>query len=226
MLDEVDDDATDDADASAFWPAVGDLMACLFGLFVLFFVWAIAFQVDLTHSLEAARKDRAVAAERAQTLEKALAKTLEESLGERMRGDLKALAGRVTLSNGRIGIGGSVLFEKSSSELQTEGETVLVALGPAIGDYLRGAGHEGEMIMVSGFTDDSPVQAPSRAMKDNWDLSASRALTVVRALVGAGVPRDRIFAAGFGDTHPVASNGDDDGRAKNRRVEIATVPSR
>jgi flagellar motor protein MotB len=70
------------------------------------------------------------------------------------------------------------------------------------------------------------VVNPQKGFKDNWELSAARALTVVRALVAAGVPVDRVFAAGFGETHPVAENTNDDGRAKNRRVEIAPVPRR
>jgi flagellar motor protein MotB len=221
-----DDDARGAHAATAFWPAVADLMACLFGLFVLFFVWAIAFQVELTHSLESEHKDRVVATERAQVLEKQLADTLEQTVEARLASDLKTLAGRVTIEGGKLGIGGAVLFETSSSELQLQGAQLLGALAPALSDYLRGKEHENELIMVSGFTDDSPVKEPSRSMRDNWDLSSSRANTVVRMLVSAGVPRARIFAAGFGDTHPVASNGDEVGRAKNRRVEIGAVPAR
>ncbi|MFI5301773.1 MAG: OmpA family protein [Polyangiales bacterium] len=225
-FDESHEDQGHDALGGALWPAVGDLMACLFGLFVLFFVWAIAFQVELTHSLESAHKDRVVATERAQVLEKQLAETLEQTVEARLASDLKTLAGRITIEGGKLGIGGAVLFETSSAELQVQGAQLLGALAPALADYLRGKGHEKELIMVSGFTDDSPVKEPSRSMKDNWDLSSSRANNVVRMLVSAGVPRDRIFAAGFGDTHPVASNADEVGRAKNRRVEIGSVPAR
>jgi flagellar motor protein MotB len=193
------------------WPAFGDLMSCLFGLFVLFFVWAIAFQVDLTKTLEVQTAKVAVETERADTLEKALA----AALGGKMDG-------RITFVDGRLGIGGAVLFQLASADLQPEGASLLKELAPPLATYLET--HD-EMIMVSGFTDDLPL-VPSAARKDNWDLSASRAVTVVRALVAAGVPRDRIFAAGFGETHPIAPNVSEETRAKNRRVEIAPVPRR
>jgi flagellar motor protein MotB len=186
-------------------------MSCLFGLFVLFFVWAIAFQVDLTKTLEVQTAKAAVETERADTLEKALA----AALGGKMDG-------RITFVDGRLGIGGAVLFQLASADLQPEGASLLKDLAAPLATYLEA--HD-EMIMVSGFTDDLPL-VPSAARKDNWDLSASRAVTVVRALVAAGVPRDRIFAAGFAETHPIAPNVSEETRAKNRRVEIAPVPRR
>ena len=96
-------------------------------------------------------------------------------------------------------------------------------LAKPIAAYIKG--HDGEALMVSGFTDDVAVN-PSKGFRDNWELSTARSMTVVRALIAAGVPADRVFGAGFGDTHPVAPNTNDEGRAKNRRVEIAPVPRR
>ncbi|MDN8132853.1 OmpA family protein, partial [Burkholderia multivorans] len=67
-------------------------------------------------------------------------------------------------------------------------------------------------------------RAGNRMFADNWELSAKRALTVTRALIDEGVPASSVFAAAFGSEQPVSSNADDEGRAKNRRVEIAPVP--
>ena len=67
--------------------------------------------------------------------------------------------------------------------------------------------------MISGFTDDRPITASRQGYKDNWQLSAERALTVTRALVAACVPADAIFAAGFGAGHPVAPNDTSENRA-------------
>ena len=64
----------------------------------------------------------------------------------------------------------------------------------------------------------------NRRFADNWDLSAQRALTVTRALIEEGVPSSAVFAAAFGSEQPVASNADEEGRARNRRVEMAPVP--
>ena len=78
--------------------------------------------------------------------------------------------------------------------------------------------------MISGFTDDLPIQTGNLQFADNWELSAQRALTVTRALVYQGMPSELVFAAAFGAQQPVASNADSTGRSKNRRVEIAPVP--
>ena len=77
----------------------------------------------------------------------------------------------------------------------------------------------------SGFTDNKTVvKGPSQRYEDNLELSAQRALTVTRALITSGMPRSRVFAAAFGAEQPVASNADEQGRALNRRVEMAPVP--
>jgi flagellar motor protein MotB len=75
--------------------------------------------------------------------------------------------------------------------------------------------------MVSGFTDDRQVRDGNRRFADNWELSAQRALTVTRALIEEGIPPGSVFAAAFGSEQAVASNADADGRARNRRVEMA-----
>jgi hypothetical protein len=59
--------------------------------------------------------------------------------------------------------------------------------------------------MVSGFTDDRQVRGGNRQFADNWELSAQRALTVMRALIDDGVPASAVFAAAFGPEQPVAS---------------------
>lgn len=196
------------------WPAFGDLMACLFGIFVLLFVWSVAFHVDLSRDLAVERTAHAAEAEKRLKLEELL----------KNAGGGKGFEGRITLVDGRIGIGGAVLFRSSSADLQPEGAGLLAELAKPLAEYV--ATHEGDAIMVSGFTDNLAVANPAKGFKDNWELSAARSLTVVRALVAAGVPAERVFAAGFGETHPVESNANDDGRAKNRRVEIAPVPRR
>jgi flagellar motor protein MotB len=201
-------DLEDETSMSApVWPAFGDLMACLFGLFVLFFVWMIAFQVDLTRDLDLERAQHAAEAARREALERALAGPLAD--------------GRITLVDGRIGIRGSVLFGLNSAELAPEGSTLLTGLAAPLRAYL--SNHD-ELIMVSGFTDDRAITSSPQGYKDNWELSAQRALTVTRALVSAGVSEEAIFAAGFGASHPVAANNTPDDRAKNRRVEISPIP--
>jgi flagellar motor protein MotB len=189
------------------WAAFSDLMSVLLGAFVLILVAVIGVQLELTTKLDDAVKQRQLEAQRRKTLEDALAGPLA--------------SGRVTLVNGRIGISGSVLFALNSDQLQPEGRDLLKSLAGPLAAYLKS--HD-EILMVSGFADDQQVHAGNLHFADNWELSAQRALTVTRAFIDQGVPASSVFAAAFGSEQPVSSNADANGRAKNRRVEIAPVP--
>ncbi|MYN12570.1 OmpA family protein [Pusillimonas sp. TS35] len=189
------------------WAVFGDLMSVLLGAFVLVLVGVIGIQLELSTRLEKEIEHRQEETQRRVSLEQALARPLAE--------------GRVTLINGRIGISGSVLFALNSDQLQPEGREVLKGLVGPLSEYLR---MHNEILMVSGFTDDQRVHEQNRRFSDNWDLSAQRALTVTRVLIEEGIAPSRVFAAAFGAEQPVASNADEAGRAKNRRVEIAPIP--
>ena len=200
----------DDADSDGalpVWTAFGDLMAGLLGAFVLILVSVLGLQFELSTRLEDEIRQRQAQTQRLQTLEQALAAPLAE--------------GRVTLVDGRIGIRGNVLFALNSDQLQPEGRDLLKSLAAPLAGYLKS---RQEILMVSGFTDDRQVRGGSKAFADNWELSAQRALTVTRTLIEEGVPSSAVFAAAFGSQQAVASNADAEGRAKNRRVEIAPMP--
>jgi flagellar motor protein MotB len=202
-----DDLEVETESTAPIWAAFGDLMSVLLGVFVLILVGVIGVQLQLSHRLDEAVRQRQAEVQRRMTLEQALAVPLA--------------AGRVTLVNGRIGIRGSVLFALNSDQLQPEGLEVLKSLAGPLSGYLKS---RDEILMVSGFTDDQQVHDSNRHFADNWELSAQRALTVTRALIAEGVPASSVFAAAFGSEQPVSSNANDEGRAKNRRVEIAPIP--
>ena len=196
------------AEASApVWAVFGDLMSGLVGAFVLILLCALGAQLELAARLDQEVRQHQVEEQRRQALERALAVPLA--------------GGRVTLDHGRIGINGSVLFAFNSADLQPEGRQLLGSLAGPLAAYLKA---RDEILMVSGFTDDRQVRDGNRQFADNWELSAQRALTVTRALVESGVPASSIFAAAFGAQQPVASNADAEGRARNRRVEMAPTP--
>ena len=189
------------------WAVFGDLMSGLLGAFVLILVGVLVVQMDLVASLESEMAKRRQEEQRRMALEKALA--------------IPLASGRVTLANGRIGISGSVLFAFSSAELRPEGVQLLRSLVHPLRVYTA---ERGEVLMVSGFTDDRGVSGRNQKFEDNLELSAQRALTVTRALIAEGMPPAQVFAAAFGAQQPVASNADEAGRAQNRRVEMAPVP--
>jgi flagellar motor protein MotB len=189
------------------WAIFGDLMAGLVGVFVLLLVWTLGIQLELAQSLESEIEKRQAEEQRRMALEEALADPLA--------------TGRVTLHEGRIGISGSVLFSSNSDQLQTEGRELLRTLVGPLRVYL---GEREQLLMVSGFTDDLPIQKGNSRYVDNWELSAERALTVTRALIEAGMPSSLVFTAAFGDQQPAVPNVNDQSRAQNRRVEMAPVP--
>jgi chemotaxis protein MotB len=78
--------------------------------------------------------------------------------------------------------------------------------------------YSGRQIDVVGHTDSDPIK--KSPWKDNWELSAQRALSVVRYLTERGISKGDIRAVGRGDSQPIASNATASGKAKNRRVEI------
>ncbi|MEW6600757.1 MAG: OmpA family protein [Nitrospirota bacterium] len=80
-------------------------------------------------------------------------------------------------------------------------------------------------VYVEGHTDDIPIKASSeKRYLDNMELSFLRAKAVASILVENGVSADRISVTGYGETRPIAPNESDEGRFKNRRVEIKLVP--
>lgn len=77
-------------------------------------------------------------------------------------------------------------------------------------------------ILVEGHTDSQKYPAGGY---DNWDLSISRAMGVVRQLLRAGVDPSQVAAVGRGETMPIGDNGTADGRAENRRSVVAPDPA-
>jgi len=119
-------------------------------------------------------------------------------------------------------------LEMSSGAFFAVGSAVLSEAGKEI---LRGVAaniksdaYQGYQATVEGHTDDSPINTPQ--FPSNWELSTARAAAVVRFLLEQGVLPQKLRAAGYADTFPVAPNRDAAGRpiadnqARNRRVVI------
>jgi len=110
-----------------------------------------------------------------------------------------------------VGAGGA--FPSGSAELTESARKIMQEIA---GVNEAGSGE----ITVSGHTDNVPLIFGSQ-FRDNWDLAAARAASVVQALEDTGkVPAGRMQAVSFGESQPVASNDTTRGRATNRRIEI------
>lgn len=104
-----------------------------------------------------------------------------------------------------------VLFDSGSAGLRSEGARLLAPIAVALRRLPN-------PIRVEGHTDSNPIS--TAVYPSNWELSGGRAAAVVRQLQASHIPAGRLQLAGFGDTRPLASNGTDQGRATNRRVEV------
>lgn len=111
-----------------------------------------------------------------------------------------------------------ILFDLGEAKLHEKAKESLQQLG----EVLRN--HPKRFAVVQGHADTIPITSTWR-YSSNWDLSAMRASNVVEFLVeNTKVNSERIIAAGYGDQHPVASNATEEGRRKNRRVEVVLYP--
>lgn len=137
-------------------------------------------------------------------------RTAQEATG--FKGDVKVdqQAGTITVT-----LPNSILFSSGKATLKSATSAEL----NDIYSVLRQR-YSGKQVDVVGHTDTDPIRKTKNQWKDNWDLSAGRALTVLRYLVDHGVPADHIRAVACGESRPVASNASSSGKAKNRRVEI------
>jgi chemotaxis protein MotB len=113
-----------------------------------------------------------------------------------------------------IDINAVVLFDSGKADL-TPGALQLIE---QVADVLKDLDYR---IQVNGFTDNAPIR--SAQFSSNWDLSAARAISVVKRFVSAGIDPRLLVGAGYGEYHPVASNDSLEGRAMNRRVSIVVV---
>jgi flagellar motor protein MotB len=114
----------------------------------------------------------------------------------------------------------AAFFASGTATLSDSGQFILASL---LG-RLQSPSFSAYRITVEGHTDDEPIR--SSQFPSNWELSAARAAAVVRFFVEHGIPADRLRAAGYADTHPLAPNRDAAGdpipenQAQNRRVVI------
>jgi flagellar motor protein MotB len=113
-----------------------------------------------------------------------------------------------------IDINEVLLFNSGKAELTPQA----LPLIDKVAGILKGLPYQ---IQVNGFTDTVPIHTAQ--FDSNWDLSATRAISVVKRFVTAGLDPTKLVGAGFGEYHPVASNTTVDGKAQNRRVSVVVV---
>lgn len=142
---------------------------------------------------------------------------------------LTQLGLKVEVRNNRmlIQLPGDVLFDSGADKLKAEGQKILMQVAEVI---RTDADLSKRRFQVAGHTDAKPLVGGQ--FKDNWGLSTMRARSVLILLtskpdkdgIGGGLSPANWSAAGYADTDPVADNASEEGRKKNRRVELVVQP--
>ncbi len=161
------------------------------------------------NELEALRKQRAEVDEQFSELTAKLQSMIDA-------GDLEVYMRRGLIM---IGLPSQVLFSSGKAELSERGQKALAKIATVLAEMPE------RRVQVAGHTDNEPIGEKLKLeWQDNWELSAARALTVTRFLVGKGVKPEALAATGHGEFDPVADNRHTSGRKKNRRIELILVP--
>lgn len=110
-----------------------------------------------------------------------------------------------------------VLFDSGKAELKSQARDSLGKVASVIRQKVADRD-----IGIDGHTDNEPIK--HSGWKSNWELSTSRATSVLHFMEDQGVDPHRLVASGYGEYRPVVSNDSSEGRRKNRRVEIVILP--
>lgn len=135
---------------------------------------------------------------------------LREILGNRP--DVRIVGDRFVLQS-------EVFFDVGKAELLPAARSELDKVATALTELEKQIPTSIPWVMrIDGHTDVRPVTGPN--LKSNWDLSASRAISVVQYLAGKGVSPQRLVAAGFGEFQPIDTALNDEAYRRNRRIEF------
>ncbi len=125
---------------------------------------------------------------------------------------------KVKIVDGRmvVALASDILFASGSAGLSKDGKSSVEEVAAVL------ASIPDRKFQVEGHTDNVPIKTAT--FPSNWELASSRSLTVLKTMVDAGMPADRVSAASFGDSKPAVANDSPEGKAQNRRIEIVVVP--
>ena len=181
-------------------------------------------EAALIESEKRDKEQQAVIADLGKRLNVALAQRVHELASYRSEffGKLRqALAGvpGIRIVGDRFVIQSEVLFSSGSAELNPEGKQELTKLANTLLTIIDRIPADLEWVLrVDGHTDPVPINTP--LYPSNWELSTARATSVVRQLVSAGIPPNRLAATGFGEFQPIDPGAGPEANRRNRRIEF------
>src|SRR6266699_1960982 len=183
-----------------------------------------ALQEVLDASAQKNKDSQAQISELGQRLNVALAQRVQEL--SRYRSDffgrLRTILGDrpdIHIVGDRFVFQSEVFFDSGAAVLKPEGRLELDQLASALLELDKKIpGEIAWVLRVDGHTDVRPINSPQ--FKNNWALSAARAISVVQYLVSKGVSPQRLVAAGFGEFQPIDTDRTEEAYGRNRRIEL------
>lgn len=174
----------------------------------------IAKLVDEINASNKYIKELVAAKSKSDSLNMVLTNNLTRSLS---RDELKDIDVKVLKGVVYISLADNMLYKSGSYEVSDRAMETLGKIAKIIKDY------KDYDVLVEGNTDDVPISRTN--IRNNWDLSALRASSVVQVLQNRfGIDPSRLTAGGRGEYNPIADNSSDMGRQRNRRTEIIVTP--
>lgn len=173
-------------------------------------------------SAAAARVDELQSSQQGLVEELGRMKEIYDGLLGSLKTEIEAGNAEIIQKGGRVYVKlkDAILFPSGESQLNQEGFAVL----DRIGSILRTL--RGKQVVIEGHTDDRPIgEALKTRYPTNWELSTARAVSVLHYFVDRwGLDPGLLSAAGYAEFRPVTTNSTDEGRARNRRIEIVILP--
>lgn len=149
-------------------------------------------------------------------------KTTYDELVEGLKDEIEAGEVQIRRMKDRLSVNlvDKILFDSGKASVKPTGIKILRKIGAELAKI------EGKRIQIEGHTDNVPIGGRLKEkFPSNWELSASRALAVVRILqADVGIDPTLLSSAGYGEYQPAVSNETSEGKADNRRIEIVLLP--
>ena len=143
-------------------------------------------------------------------------KEKEAEIARKLKEEVKAEEAEleITTQKIRLTFASPILFAEGSARLKSQAARTLRRVASALQELSR-------PVEVEGHTDNQRVMGGR--YPSNWELSAARAFSVIEFFVREGLPASRFSALGYAEHRPIASNAEEAGRRRNRRIEISIL---
>lgn len=190
-----------------------DLMSCLVILFLALYGFSFGERkTEFEKALAVLQKELGVKEADKKIHELDLTRKVEEDLKKQIQEGHLGI--EITTNRIKLTFASPVLFDSGSAELKEDAKNILK---PVVENLMK----MGNAVIVEGHTDSARVLG--KKFRSNRELSLFRAFSVIDFLIKNGFPAEKLSAYGYGEFKPVASNETEEGKGKNRRIEIIVL---